>query len=154
MQIWCLSRFGARSNSGLLKTFNTFIRTEWQRQEEELGHQVKALTRKLIKLPVGIRLNASRKRNLVIWTNRNEETDFVSSLDNSNKNEREWKMGGKSAELKIPTGGRGMSWKPCTEQWFWSWPNKEQTHGRFVCFRRDCGITKWVQQEKGLRSLS
>lgn len=59
MQIWCLPRSGARSNSGLLKTFNTFIRTEWQRQEEELRHQVKALTTKLIKLPVGIRLNAS-----------------------------------------------------------------------------------------------
>lgn len=50
-----------------LDFFNLLIRTEWQRQEKDLGHQVKALTRKLVKSSVGVRLNASRKPNLVMW---------------------------------------------------------------------------------------
>lgn len=54
------------TNSGLLENLNTFIRTEWQTQEEGLGYQTETLTKKLIKVPAGIKLNASRKPSLLM----------------------------------------------------------------------------------------
>lgn len=71
------------------KLFNTLIRAEWQTQEEGLRYQAETLTKKLLKLPVaGMRLNASRKPNPVMWANRDGKRNTGNPLSNCNKNRK------------------------------------------------------------------
>lgn len=87
MQIWCLRRSGGLQLWTSGKLFNTLIRAEWQTQEEGLRYQAETLTKKLLKLPVaGMRLNASRKPNSVIWANRDGKINTGNPFSNCNKN--------------------------------------------------------------------